>query len=307
MTAFLFPGQGSQYVGMGKEWAEGSPIAREYFERADAVLGRGLSKLCFVGPEDELTDTRNAQLAIYVVSCISARLLMDRSLAPSYVAGHSIGEYPALVAAESIDFDTGVALVKERANAMADAGEANPGTMAAIIRMEPHDVENTVREIDQEGPGCLSVAGFNSPEQTVISGSVECVERAMEVLKEKGARRVIPLSVSGAFHSDLMMSARERLQKAVEATEFRPPKIPFISNNTGQPAGSVEEIRNHLPRQLTSPVRWTATMEYLVREGCESFVDTGPGMVVSGLLKKFDPGLKCVTVSDLDSFDAVVD
>jgi [acyl-carrier-protein] S-malonyltransferase len=304
MIAFMFPGQGSQFVGMGKTWAEGSAIAASYFERANRALGRDLAKVCFEGPEVELTDTKNAQVAIYTVSCIAARLLFDLHLIPDYVLGHSIGEYAALYYARAFDFETGLLLVQKRADAMTRAAEAHPGSMAAVLRLDPGLVEKTCAELSAEGPGVLSVAGFNSPEQTVISGSKEMVDRAIAVFKEKGAKRVVPLAVSGAFHSGLMEQAQVAFQAAVDATPFRKPSTLFISNNDARPVTEAGPLSTLLPRQLTSPVRWTDSLAFLKRQGCQAYVETGPGTVLVGLLAKFDPDAASASLSDLASFEA---
>ena len=305
MIAFLFPGQASQFVGMGKAWAEESDIAASYFDRANEALDRDLREICFTGPEDVLTNTRNAQPAIYTVSCIAARLLFDAGLVPDYVAGHSIGEYAALYFSRSFDFETGLLLVQERADAMADAAEKAPGTMAAVMRLDPEVIEQVCEELHNEG-GVISVAGLNSPDQTVISGSVETIEKALPLLKERGAKRAIQLPVSGAFHSELMRPARERFESAVQNATIRKPATLFISNHNAKPALETETIADHLPRQLTSPVRWTETLGFLKEQGCQAYVESGPGSVLSGLLKKFDSDAPCRTLTDLASIEEAV-
>lgn len=307
MIAFMFPGQGSQFVGMGKEWAEASPIAASYFDRANAALGRDLRQICFAGPEEVLTDTRNAQVALYTVSCIAGRMLFDLRLIPDYVLGHSIGEYAALYFAQSFDFETGLLLVQKRADAMAESAANHPGTMAAVLRLDPALVHSTCAELCAELGQPLSVAGFNSPEQTVISGTVEAVQKATEVFKEKGAKRVVPLKVSGAFHSELMAPAREIFQQAVDATEIRKPSTLFLSNHDARPVTEAATLCQHLPRQLTSPVRWTDSLAFLKKQDCQAYVEVGPGNVLSGLLGKFDPDAPCATLSGPESFAATVD
>lgn len=301
MIAFVFPGQASQFVGMGKSWAEGSPQAASLFDHSNEILGRDLKKICVEGPEDVLTDTRNQQPAIYTVSCMAADLLREAGLHPSFVAGHSVGEYAALYAAGAFDFETGLRLVQERANLMAQAASDHPGTMAAVIRLDRTVIETVCREIEAEGVGPLSAAGFNSPEQTVISGSVEAVEKAQAVLKEKGAKRVLPLSVSGAFHSALMNDARERLAEAFSIIELKAPEISFVSNHTARPETDPSAIRDQLPKQLTSPVRWVETMEFLKENGVKAVVEAGPGKVLSGLFAKYDPDWPCETLTDFAS------
>ncbi len=307
MIAFMFPGQGSQAAGMGKDWAEGSLVASEYFERANQALGRDLRKICFEGPEAELTDTRNTQPALYTVSCIAARLLFDRGLISDYVLGHSIGEYAALYFARSYDFETGLRLVQKRAEVMAEAASSKPGAMAAVIRFDPARIESICREVSEAEGLPLSVAGFNSPEQTVISGTKEMVEKASAVLKAEGAKRVVTLNVSGAFHSALMSEAQGAFQKVVEATPLRMPSTLFLSNHDARPATDVESLKLHLPRQLTSPVRWTDSLKFLKEQGCQAYVEVGPGTVLGGLLSKFDPDAPCAQLSDLASFDTAVE
>lgn len=307
MIAFMFPGQGSQAVGMGKEWAAGSSVADEYFERANQALGRDLKKICFEGPEADLTDTRNTQPALYTVSCIAARLLFDRGLIPDYVLGHSIGEYAALYFARCFDFETGVCLVQKRADAMAVAAAAKPGAMAAVIRFDPARIENICREISEADGFPLSVAGFNSPEQTVISGAKEMVEKASAVLKAEGAKRVVMLNVSGGFHSALMRDSQIAFQKVVDSTPLQKPSTLFISNHDAKPATDVETLKAHLPSQLTSPVRWTDSLNFLKAQGCQAYVEVGPGTVLGGLLIKFDPDAPSAQLTDLSSFDAAVE
>jgi len=306
MIAFLFPGQASQSVGMGKAWAKESPVAASYFERANKALGRDLKIICFEGPGEVLTDTRNAQPAIYTVSCIAARLLFDAGLVPDYVAGHSIGEYAALYFARSFDFETGLRLVQERADAMADASKKNPGAMAAVMRLDPRVIEEVCEVLRGRG-GIVSVAGYNSPEQTVISGSVETIEESLPILKEKGAKRAVRLPVSGAFHSDLMKPAQERFAQAVAKTTLRKPSTLFISNFNALPVTDPEPLYEHLPKQLTSPVRWTETLGFLKQQGCQAYVESGPGEVLSGLLGKFDPDAPCRTLTDMASVAATAE
>ncbi|MCA9449382.1 MAG: ACP S-malonyltransferase, partial [Candidatus Omnitrophica bacterium] len=289
MIAFVFPGQASQFVGMGKNWAEENAAAEEYFRRANEVLERDLKSLCFEGPEEGLTDTRNQQPAIYTVSCIAATLLKEVGLKPAFVAGHSVGEYAALYAAGVFDFESGLQLVQARADTMAENAAKHPGTMAAVIRLDRGIIEEVCSELDASGEGSLSVAGYNSPDQTVISGTREMIEEAQSVLKEKGAKRVLPLSVSGAFHSALMTEARVQLEEAIEEVDFAPPKIPFVSNNTAKPEADPSAIKVQLAKQLVSPVRWVETMEFLKGEGVEACIEAGPGKVLQGLFAKFNP------------------
>ncbi|MCB9770698.1 MAG: ACP S-malonyltransferase [Candidatus Omnitrophica bacterium] len=301
MIAFVFPGQASQFVGMGRSWAESSNIAAKYMDRANEVLGRDLKKTCFEGPEVDLTDTRNQQPAIYVVSCMASALLKEEGVEPGFVAGHSVGEYAALYAAGVFDFESGLQLVQARADAMAETAAAHPGTMAAVIRLDRVVIEASCAEIESNGEGILSVAGYNSPDQTVISGTREMIEEAQSVLKEKGAKRVLPLSVSGAFHSALMTEARVQLEEAIEEVDFAPPKIPFVSNNTAKPEADPSAIKVQLAKQLVSPVRWVETMEFLKGEGVEACIEAGPGKVLQGLFAKFNPDWPCESLTDFAS------
>ncbi len=298
-TAYLFPGQGSQSVGMGRALAEAEPQARTLWEEADQVLGFSLSGLAFEGTEAELQRTENAQPALLAASIASLRVLQSRGLlAPaSYLAGHSLGEYSALVAAESLQFADAVRLVRRRGELMAREGDRVGGAMAAIIGLPPE----TVSEL--AAVSGVQVANRNSPEQTVISGETDAVERASAALRETGARRVLPLSVSGAFHSSLMRPLADEFADAVARVEIRPPVLPVVSNVSARPLLTEAEVRRELVEQLYSPVNWMQTLYYLQGEGVDSFVEIGPGKVLAGLVKRTLPG---ATVTGSDSLQAVV-
>ncbi len=280
--AFVFPGQGSQYVGMGKDLHDQSPAARALFEKADAILGFPLTKICFEGPEDELRQTRNTQPAIFLHSiALTAEL---ETVRPVMVAGHSLGEYSALVAAEVLTFEEGLRLVRLRGELMQHAGEMNHGTMAAVVGLEPDAVENVCAEASSAG--IVQQANLNAPGQIVISGSVGGVHKAMELARVRGAKLVKELVVSGAFHSPLMESAREGLKSALDRATFRDAKIPVYANVTARPASRAAEIKELLYRQVTSPVRWEESVQNMVRDGAGVFYEVGPGKVLQGLVKR---------------------
>jgi len=286
--AFLFPGQGSQYVGMGKDLFEQSARAREIFERADAVLGFKLSSICFEGPDEELRQTKNTQPAIFLHSAVLS--MLHRGEPPAMAAGHSLGEYSALVYAGALTFEDGLKLVRLRGELMQRAGIEQPGTMAAIVGLEPALVDEICRDASETG--IVQAANFNSPGQIVISGSVAGVKRAMAFSKERGARMVKELPVSGAFHSPLMESARMGLKEALEATTVWEASIPVYANVTAKPVQKPEEIRQLLYQQLTSPVRWEEIIANMVADGSRSFVEVGPGKVLQGLVKRISPDVE---------------
>ncbi len=287
-VAFVFPGQGSQYVGMAKDLAGQSAEANEYFVQADRILGFPLSRICFEGPEDELRQTKNTQPAIFLHSYVLSRLF--KGLTASMAAGHSLGEYTALVHAGALEFEDALRLVRLRGELMQQAGMEQRGTMAAVVGLDASTVERICAEA--AGAGIVQPANFNSPGQIVISGSVEGVQKAMELAKAAKAKLVKELSVSGAFHSPLMASARDGLKKALDQTEIRDAKIPVYANVTARAALKSGEIRDLLVQQLTMPVRWEESTVNMVKDGASTFVELGPGKVLQGLIKRIDQNVQ---------------
>jgi len=296
-TAFLFPGQGSQYVGMGQHLYETCPEARATFDEADEVLGFALSELCFNGPEEILNDTLNTQPAIFVTSVALLRALEGK--VPDFMAGHSLGEYSALVAAGAMDFAAGLRLVRERGRLMKEAGERSPGGMAAVLGLETKVVDEICRQAREKTGGVIQVANYNSPGQIVISGDFRAQEVALELAKAAGARRVVPLAVSIAAHSPLMACIVDEFRQAVEATEFRMPTVPVVANVSAMPLESIGAIREELVQQLTSPVRWVDSVQYMIGQGVTEFVEVGPKDVLTGLIRRIDRGVQAMNVGDV--------
>lgn len=280
MKAYVFPGQGAQFSGMGKDLYESSPAARELFDRADEVLGFGLSKIMFEGTDEELRQTKVTQPAVFLHSVASVAALGEE-FRPDMVAGHSLGEFSALVAAGALDFESGLRLVYARALAMQKACEEVPSTMAAVLGLSDDVVESVCDGI--EG---VVAANYNCPGQIVISGTKEAVSEACVRLKEAGAKRALPLAVGGGFHSPCMASAKEELERAIEQTIFATPRCPIYQNVDAKPHTSPEQIKANLTAQLTSPVRWTQSVQNMVADGAVEFVELGPGKVLTGLVGK---------------------
>ena len=287
IKAFVFPGQGAQFVGMGKDLFDQSSKAKDMFHKANKILGFTITDMMFDGTDEDLRQTKVTQPAIFLHSVILASVLEDFD--PSMVAGHSLGEFSALVANKVLTFEDGLKLVAKRANAMQKACEMQPGTMAAVIGMEDEQVERICASISDT---VVVPANYNSPGQIVISGSMEGVEKASEKLKEAGAKRVLPLKVGGAFHSPLMEPARLELAEAINETKFNPGICPIYQNVTGQSVTDPEIIKKNLVAQLTSPVRWTQTMINMIANGLNCVVEVGPGTVLQGLFKKVDRNLE---------------
>ena len=290
--AFLFPGQGSQYVGMAKDLYDNSVEAREMIKTADDALGINLSYILFNGPEDQLKQTEFTQPGIFLHSVILASII--RTLQPDAAAGHSLGEYSALVAAGSIQFYNAVKLVRARGKAMQHAGIVNPGTMAAVVGLATDKVEESCSEASSFG--IVQCANFNSPGQIVISGSIDGVKKAMEICKAKGAKLVKELVVSGAFHSPLMSSAKEELLEELNNTDIYDARFPVYANVTAEAVTSKDEIKKLLYEQVTSPVKWEQIIKKMADDGITEFYEIGPGKVLQGLAKRITPGIKCINI-----------
>ena len=295
-VAFLFPGQASQYTGMGKELAEKFPAAKAVFDEADKALGISVSKLCFEGTEDELKLTANTQPSILTVSVAVYRVLEEKGITPDFVAGHSLGEYSALVAAGSLKFADAVKLVRKRGTYMQEAVPAGQGAMAAIMGISPADVLDVCKHAAQ-GEIC-SPANLNSPEQTVISGHAGAVKRAVEIASQKGAKRAVMLAVSAPFHSALMMPAQEKLEVDLKATVFAELQVPLVTNVDADTIRSGDEARSALVRQVSMPVRWEESMRLLLDEGVNTFVEVGPGRVLTGLIRQIERSVATLNVED---------
>jgi [acyl-carrier-protein] S-malonyltransferase len=295
---YLFPGQGAQYVGMGKDLFREFPSAKKKFFEADHLLGYELSRFCFEGPEEELTRTLYAQPAIFVTSFAALTVLREKfsDLELAFTAGLSLGEFTALVAAGSISFEDGLRLVKARADAMENAARKNPGTMASILGLAQSECEMIAKE-----SGC-EVANLNAPDQMVISGSMDSIERACRLAESKGAKRVLRLKVGGAFHSALMQAAKESFEKSLAQIKIQVPHCIFIPNATAEKTFDPEQIRNLLAQQLVSPVRWIETMEQAQKEGISFFLEIGPGKVLKGLARKCQPGFTVEPCGTPDDF-----
>ncbi len=327
-VVFVFPGQGSQAVGMGADVAAASPAARALFERADRALGIALSSLCFQGPEETLKETINAQPAIVAVSLALLAALeeycttrgVDRFPQPAYVAGHSVGEYAAVVASGALSAEAAFPLVRERGRLMHKEGTVCPGGMAAVLGLDESVLQDVCAQATEEtlaqlgaqaeahpGMGRVVVANYNSPGQIVISGEQQALARAMELASARGAKRVVPLAVSGAFHSLVMQPASVDLTRAVAEAPLRDALIPVISNISAAPISTVAELRTELVRQIVSPVQWTRTVEFLVAQGVSLFVEIGPGQVLSGLVKRTAKGVATLNISTAADIERVGD
>lgn len=298
-TAIIFPGQGSQFSGMGKDIYAAFPETRKLFDRAGEILDFDLAACCFSSSEEELSQTRITQPAIFVHSIAVFELLQNRGLEADIAAGHSLGEYSALVAAGYLDFEQGLRLVGLRGQLMQDAGKDSPGTMAAVIGLD----DTVLDTLCEQDPGVVMVANFNCPGQTVISGQVEGVERVMEAAKAAGARIVKKLKVSGAFHSPLMESTREQMSKELAGAAFSQGIIPVVANVTAEQVSDPEKMRELLASQITGPVRWHLSIERMIEFGAERFIEVGPGTVLAGLLRRIDKTQEIKSIGTLEQIE----
>lgn len=312
--AFIFPGQGSQKVGMGAEFYHDFPAARSLFDQANSVLGFDLARLCFEGPEEELRQTLNTQPALYVTSCAALVALrsrlndLDVPGIPFAVAGHSVGEYAALYAAGVVDFETGLRLIRRRAELMQEAAEKRPGTMAAVLGLEPELVREACETAHKEGAGVVAVANYNCPGQVVISGELAAVERAGELAKERGAKKISMLTVSGAFHSPLMVTAGDALYPMLREASFQQASIPVVVNVTAEYNRTAADVTPFLTMQVSGSVRWEESMRLLLRDGVTTFVEIGSGDVLSKFFKRIDStgDVQTQAVQNSDSLEAAV-
>lgn len=291
--AYVFPGQGAQYVGMGKDLYDNYPQARELFEKANEILGFRITDILFAGSDEDLKQTKVTQPAVFLHSVVRA-ICLGEEFKPDMVAGHSLGEFSALVAAGALSFEDGLRLVSKRALAMQAACEQQPSTMAAVLGLEDAKVVEVLGEVEDE---VVVAANFNCPGQLVISGTIAGVERACELLKAAGAKRALPLKVGGAFHSPLMEPAREELAKAIEETPFAVPRCPIYQNVTASAVTNPDEIKVNLIAQLTAPVRWTECVQAMVADGATHFTELGPGNVLQGLVKKIATGVAAESIA----------
>ena len=304
MVGLLFPGQGSQFVGMGRDLADRFPAAAAVFQRADQALGVPLSRLMWEGPEDELTATHNAQPAILTHSVAVLEVLGGKRPDAALAAGHSLGEFSAYVAAGALGFEDAVRAVRRRGELMFRGGQERPGTMAAILGLDDEPLERVCRDASERTGGDCVPANFNAPGQIVISGDEPAVRAAMELAREAGAKRALPLNVSGAFHSPLMAVAEDGLRSHLEAVTLTDPAFPVVSNVTASPVTGAAEARDLLVRQLTSPVRWTASMRTMRDRGVDRFFELGPGNVLAGLMKRIDREAEVTSLGTADQLDS---
>lgn len=297
MKAFVFPGQGAQFSGMGKDLYDSNPIAKELFDKANDILGFEITKIMFEGTADELKQTKVTQPAVFLHSVIKAMCLGEEFDA-DMTAGHSLGEFSALVASGAISFEDGLKLVSQRAQAMQKACEAAPSTMAAIIGLPDAKIEEICAEISKEN-NIVVPANYNNPGQLVISGNTEAIAEACEAMKSAGAKRALPLPVGGAFHSPLMQPAKNELQAAIEATEFKNPHIPVYQNVDAKAHTDAQEIKQNLIAQLTAPVKWTYEVQQMISDGATDFVECGPGKALQGMITKIAKGIEGITITGI--------
>jgi len=306
-VAFVFPGQGSQEVGMGQALAESYPVARRLFEQADDILGFSLSRLCFEGPAESLNDTINTQPALLTTSIAALEVLKvaGYEVQPKFVAGHSMGEYSAYVATGALSFADGLRLVRERGRLMKKAGEMSPGSMAAIIKLDDEAVADICRQVTDSGVGLLQVANYNSPGQVVVSGENAAVDKGIELALAAKARKAVKLPVSIAAHSELMRVVAGEFRQAVDSMSLNLPEIPVVANITARPLESLEAIREEMEGQLTTSVRWTASIQYMIDQGVTTFVEIGSKNILTGLIRRVSKAVETHVVgtpTDVDAF-----
>ncbi|RLQ95776.1 ACP S-malonyltransferase [Falsibacillus albus] len=303
--AFVFPGQGSQTVGMGKDVVDNHNGAKEIFRKADERLGFSLSQLIFNGPQEDLTLTTNAQPALLTTSIAILEALKEEGIMADFAAGHSLGEYSALVAAGALSFEDGVYAVRKRGELMEEAVPNGEGTMAAVLGMDREALKKVTDDVSAQG-NSVQLANLNCPGQIVISGTAKGVELASEQAKENGAKRVLPLQVSGPFHSELMKPAAEKFASILEEVDVKDAQIPVVANVTAEPMKNSEEIKEKLIEQLYSPVLWEDTVETMLAQGVDTFIEIGPGKVLSGLIKKVNRRVKTYSIQDMESLESVM-
>ena len=301
--AFLFPGQGAQYVGMGKELMEEFSAAREIMDKADQILDTDIKRICLEGPKEDLNHTSNTQPAIFTVSMMANQILTDRGIIPTIVAGHSLGEYSALAAARSFSFEDGLNLVRKRGIFMDEALPAGLGSMAAIIKLDQEKIAEICDKVD----GVCEIANYNSPSQIVISGEKEAIGEAVELAKEAGALKAVELDVSGPFHSTLMEPAREKLSEEINKVDLTDPSVPVVANASASKQDTADSIKENLLAQLTSSVRWIESMELMIDNGIDTFIEVGPGRVLKGLMRRIDRSVNVYNVQDVKSLNKTLD
>jgi len=308
-TAVIFPGQASQEVGMGKDFADAYPIARETFEQADDLLGYSLSQMCWDGPEDDLNQTINTQPAVYVTSMAIWRVLKQErpEMKPAWMAGHSLGEFTALTVAGAMSYEEGVQLVYKRSSLMQQAGDDNPGAMAALLGLDTDKVVDLCKTVSEETGKVVVLANDNCPGQAVVSGDIEAVERLVEVASDAGAKRALKLAVSVAAHSPLMSSALPEFHRKLDETTLSAPDIPVYGNVSASPLKTVAEIREELDHQLTQTVRWTESMQAIIEAGGETFIEVGSKDILSGLMRRIDRKKERITINSVDALKAFLD